>query len=54
MSWNDTPPARNRCADDYVMLRGIFMPGVHQEQPTTTDVFKKVRETWRKTAKKRI
>ena len=53
MSWNDIPTCKEAgVPTDYVMLRGIFMPGgVTKEQVDYyVDVFKKVRETpeWKK------
>jgi len=53
MSWNDIPPCKQSGVPvDYVMLRGIFMPGgVTKEQVDYyVDLFKKVRETadWKK------
>ncbi|MEO5701945.1 MAG: tripartite tricarboxylate transporter substrate binding protein [Casimicrobiaceae bacterium] len=53
MSWNDIPTCKESGVPiDYVMLRGIFMPGgVTPEQVQYyVDVFKKVRETpeWKK------
>ena len=53
MSWNDIPTCKESgVPTDYVMLRGIFMPGgVSQEQVDYyVDLFKKVRETpeWKK------
>ena len=53
MSWNDIPTCKESgVPTDYVMLRGIFMPGgVTKEQVDYyVDVFKKVRETpeWKK------
>ncbi|HWL73270.1 MAG TPA: tripartite tricarboxylate transporter substrate binding protein [Burkholderiaceae bacterium] len=53
MSWNDIPTCKESgVPTDYVMLRGIFMPGgVTQEQVAYyVDLFKKVRETpeWKK------
>lgn len=53
MSWNDIPTCKESgVPTDYVMLRGIFMPGgVSQEQVAYyVDLFKKVRETpeWKK------
>ena len=53
MSWNDIPSCKEAgLATDYLMLRGIFMPGgVTQEQVDYyVDLFKKVRETpeWKK------
>ena len=53
MSWNDIPTCKESgVPTDYVMLRGIFMPGgVTKEQiDYYVDVFKKVRETpeWKK------
>ena len=52
MSWYDIPPCKEQGLDvDYLMLRGIFMPGgVTQDQVNYyVQVFKKVRETpeWR-------
>lgn len=53
MSWNDIPTCKESGVPmDYVMLRGIFMPGgVTKEQVDYyVDLFKKVRETaeWKK------
>jgi putative tricarboxylic transport membrane protein len=53
MSWNDIPSCKEAGVPvDYVMLRGIFMPGgVTKEQVDYyVDLFKKVRETpdWKK------
>jgi tripartite-type tricarboxylate transporter receptor subunit TctC len=53
MSWNDIPTCKEAGVPmDYLMLRGIFMPGgVTKEQVDYyVDVFKKVRETpeWKK------
>ena len=53
MSWNDIPTCKEAgVPTDYVMLRGIFMPGgVTREQVDFyVDLFRKVRETpeWRK------
>jgi putative tricarboxylic transport membrane protein len=53
MSWNDIPSCKEAGVDvDYVMLRGIFMPGgVTKDQVDYyVDLFKKVRETpdWKK------
>ena len=53
MSWNDIPTCKESgVPTDYVMLRGIFMPGgVSKEQVDYyVDLFKKVRETpeWKK------
>jgi tripartite-type tricarboxylate transporter receptor subunit TctC len=53
MSWNDIPTCKESgIPTDYVMLRGIFMPGgVSKEQVDYyVGVFKKVRETpeWKK------
>ncbi len=53
LSWNDIPTCKESGMPmDYVMLRGIFMPGgVTKEQVDYyVDVFKKVRETpeWKK------
>ena len=53
MSWNDIPTCKESgVPTDYVMLRGIFMPGgVTKEQVDYyVDLFKKVRETpeWKK------
>ena len=53
MSWNDIPPCKQAGVDvDYLMLRGIFMPGgVTKDQVDFyVDLFKKVRETpdWKK------
>ncbi len=48
MSWSDIPTCKEKGLDiDYVMLRGIFMPGeVKPEQVKFyVDLFKKVRET---------
>jgi len=53
MSWNDIPSCKEAgLATDYLMLRGIFMPGgVTKDQVDFyVDLFKKVRETpeWKK------
>jgi putative tricarboxylic transport membrane protein len=53
MSWNDIPTCKDAgLPTEYLMLRGIFMPGgVTKEQVDYyVDVFKKVRETpeWKK------
>ena len=53
MSWNDIPTCKESgVPTDYVMLRGIFMPGgVSKDQVDYyVDLFKKVRETpeWKK------
>jgi tripartite-type tricarboxylate transporter receptor subunit TctC len=53
MSWNDIPSCKEAgLATDYLMLRGIFMPGgVTKDQVDYyVDLFKKVRETpeWKK------
>jgi putative tricarboxylic transport membrane protein len=53
MSWNDIPSCKEAGVDvDYLMLRGIFMPGgVTKDQVDYyVDLFKKVRETpdWKK------
>ena len=53
MSWNDIPTCKESGVPmDYVMLRGIFMPGGASKEQVDyyVDLFKKVRETpeWKK------
>ena len=53
MSWNDIPTCKESGVPmDYVMLRGIFMPGAVSKDQVDyyVDLFKKVRETpeWKK------
>jgi len=53
MSWNDIPSCKQAGVDvDYLMLRGIFMPGgaTKEQVDYYVDLFKRVRETadWKK------
>ena len=53
MSWNDIPSCKQSGVDvDYLMLRGIFMPGgaTKEQVDYYVDLFKRVRETadWKK------